>query len=193
PHRGLLEGDLLFLGGVRGVIGGDAVDRPVEQSRDQGLAVGLGAQRRVHLVAARVEAAHRLVGEAEMVGRDLAGDLDAGGLSGAHGLDRLDRREVLDVDAAALVAGDRRVTGDHRRLRDRGDSGEAERGGDGALVHDAGAGELGILPAQRRWYWSARRRTRALVIGRPSSLKPAAPASRSEAISVSSSPRIAWV
>ena len=50
-----------------------------------------------------------------------------------------------------------------------------------------------IVPPQSRWYCRARRRTRALRIGRPSSLKPAAPASRSEAISVSSSPSIARV
>ena len=44
------------------------------------------------------------------------------------------------------------------------------------------------MPPQRRWYWSARRITRALAIGRPSSVKPTAPASRSSTISVSSSP-----
>ena len=45
-----------------------------------------------------------------------------------------------------------------------------------------------MLPPQRRWYWSARRIIRALVIGSPSSEKPMAPASRSSTISVSSSP-----
>ena len=45
-----------------------------------------------------------------------------------------------------------------------------------------------MLPPQRRWYWSARRITLALAIGRPSSVKPTAPASRSSTISVSSSP-----
>ena len=44
------------------------------------------------------------------------------------------------------------------------------------------------MPPQSRWYWSARRITRALRIGRPSSVKPTAPASRSSTISVSSSP-----
>ncbi len=47
-----------------------------------------------------------------------------------------------------------------------------------------------IVPPQSRWYWSARRSSPALRIGRPSSLKPSAPASRSSAISVSSSPSI---
>jgi hypothetical protein len=44
------------------------------------------------------------------------------------------------------------------------------------------------LPA-RRWYWSAWRITPAERTGSPSSLKPAAPAPASSAISVSSSPR----
>ena len=47
-----------------------------------------------------------------------------------------------------------------------------------------------ITPPARRWYWSARRSTRALRIGSPSSEKPIAPASRSSAISVSSAPSI---
>ena len=47
-----------------------------------------------------------------------------------------------------------------------------------------------IVPPQSRWYWRARRSTRALRIGSPSSEKPTAPASRSSTISVSSSPSI---
>ena len=66
-HRRALVGDLLFLRRVRRVVGGDAVDRAVAQALDQRLAVALGAQRRVHLEAVRVEAAHLLVGEAEVV------------------------------------------------------------------------------------------------------------------------------
>ena len=45
-----------------------------------------------------------------------------------------------------------------------------------------------IRPA-RRWYWSAWRSTPAERTGMPSSVKPAAPASASSAISVSPSPR----
>ena len=39
-----------------------------------------------------------------------------------------------------------------------------------------------------RWYWSAWRNTPALVTGRPSSVKPTAPAAARSAISVSPSP-----
>ena len=147
-HRRLLEGDVLFLRLVRGVVGGDALDRAVAQPLDQRLAVALFAQRRVHLRPVRVEAADRLVGEAEVVRAGLGADLHAGGLGGADRLDRLGGGEVLDVDAGALVAGQGGVAGDHRRLRDRGDAGEPERGGDRALVHDAVAGERRVLLVQ---------------------------------------------
>ena len=45
----------------------------------------------------------------------------------------------------------------------------------------------------RRWYWSARRITRALRIGSPSSEKPTAPAAARSHISVSSSPAMPLV
>ena len=43
------------------------------------------------------------------------------------------------------------------------------------------------------WYWSARRISPGATTGRPSSEKPAAPASASSAISVSSSPSCPFV
>ena len=135
---------------------------PSRRRLDQRLAVGLGAQRRVHLEAARVEAADLLVGEAEVVRAGLGADLDPGGLGGADDLDRLGGGEVLDVDAGVLVGGEGGVAGDHRRLRDRGDAGQAERGRDRALVHDAVAGELGVLLVQ-----GDRAAAEALVLERP--------------------------
>jgi hypothetical protein len=58
------------------MVGGDAVDGAVAQAVDQGLAVVLRAQRRVHLEA-RVEVADRVLGQRQMVRRRLAGDPDA--------------------------------------------------------------------------------------------------------------------
>ena len=73
-HRRLLERHLLLLARVRRVVGGDAVDGAVAQALDQRLPVLLGAQRRVHLQP-RVELLEqRLVGEREVVRRDLGGD-----------------------------------------------------------------------------------------------------------------------
>src|SRR6201999_4309307 len=146
--RRLLEGDFLFLRLVRRVVGGDGLDRAVAQAGDQRLAVGLGAQRRVHLEAGRVEAADLVVGEAEGIRAGLGAGLDSGGLGGGDGLDRLGGGEVLDVDPGVLVAGQRRVAGDHRRLRDAGNAGQADRGRDRTLVHDAVAGEGRLLLVQ---------------------------------------------
>ena len=84
-----------------------------------------------------------------MVRGRLAGDPDPGGLGRLDRVHRLDRREVLDVDRRLLVGGERRVAGDHRRLRDRWHAGEPERRRDRALVHRAARRELRILLVQR--------------------------------------------
>ncbi len=49
PLGGALELDLLFVAGVGGVVGGDAVDGAVEEGGDDSLTVGLDAEGRVHL------------------------------------------------------------------------------------------------------------------------------------------------
>ena len=78
----------------------------------------------------------------------------------------------------------------------RRDAGQAEPCRDGALVHDALAHETVVLrrgrPRERPVtlaYCSARRSRLLVASGRPSSLKPTAPASPSSCISVSCSPR----
>ena len=81
--------------------------------------------------------------------RDLGGDPHAARLGLGDRLDRLARGQVLDVDPALLVAGDRRVARDHRRLRDRRDAGQPEPRGDLALVHHAGARQARVLLVQR--------------------------------------------
>jgi hypothetical protein len=118
------------------VVGGDAVERARAQRLDQRLAVVLGAQRRVHLEVG-VERAHGVVGQAEVVRRDLRAELDALGLGALDRDHRLPRRDVLDVDPAALVAGDGGIARDGGRLGDRRDPAEAEQRGHGALVHRA--------------------------------------------------------
>ena len=75
-------------------------------------------------------------------------DLHAARLGLGDGLDRLARAQVLDVDAAVLVAGDRGVAGDQRRLADAGDARQPEPRGDLALVHDAVARERRVLLVQ---------------------------------------------
>ena len=132
----------------------------------------------------------------EVVRRRLGGDRDARpALARCDRLDRLARREVLDVD---------RGRPRRRRARRRGRSSSTPRPTGSrrgrapprprpraSRRRRRARGPPRAARARRpasRWYWSARRSTRALRTGRPSSEKPTAPASRSSAISVSSSP-----
>ena len=97
-------------------------------------------------------------------------------------------------------ARERDVARDHQRLGDRGIAGEAELGGDRALVHLPVARERRLLLVQRETAAGDRRvleraahRARGERTGCPSSVKPAAPASASSPISVSSAPRWPFV
>ena len=91
---------------------------PSLQALDQRLAVVLGAQRRVHLQP-RVELLQQdRVGQRQVVRARLAGDPHAARLGLGDRLDRLARAQVLDVDAAVLVA---------RRSRRRGRSASTRR------------------------------------------------------------------
>ena len=58
--------------------------------------------------------------------------------------------QVLEVQARrrALVLGQLGVAGDHGRLADARDAGDAEQRADLALVHDAGARQRGVLLVQ---------------------------------------------
>ena len=79
PNGAASNGHVLLLARVRRVVGRDRRDRAVAQRVDQRRAVVARAQRRVHLQV-RVERAHRLVGEAEVMRRHLAARRDAGRL-----------------------------------------------------------------------------------------------------------------
>ena len=90
-------------------------------------------------------AVERLVGEREMMRRDLACDVHAALLAGAHGAQRLPRAHVRDVDVAAGQLGERDVALDHQRLGDAGNPAQAERRRVIALVRDAVALERRVL------------------------------------------------
>ena len=76
---------------VRRVVGCDRLDRAAAQRVDQRRAIGVGAERRVHLQV-RVERAHSFVGQAEVMRRHLAGRRDSGGVRRFERLHRLARR-----------------------------------------------------------------------------------------------------
>ena len=115
----------------------------------------------------RVEAAHRLVGEGQVVRPDLGGDPHAGRLGRRDRLHRRGARQVLDVHAPVLVAGD---LASRATIVDSLTLGMPRRRAraDGALVHRAARRERRVLLVQgehaaaQRWYWSAWRSIPAL-------------------------------
>ena len=122
------------------------------------------------------------LGEQQVVRGDLGADPEAARLGGGDRLDRGGAAEVLEVHARVLVAGERGVARDHRRLADGRDAGDAERRADGALVHRAAARERRVLLVQREHAAAqalvlqrlAQHRRRSAT-GLPSSVKPSAP------------------
>ena len=134
----------LVLARVRGVVGADDVDGAVGQRGAQGLDIGVGAQRRVDLVDG-VVAAGELVREPEVVRGDLGRDVDAAGLGPADDLHGSGGGDVADVQPGADVLGEQHVAGNDAFLGDGGPAGEAEDGGDLALVHLRAGGEPGFL------------------------------------------------
>ena len=84
------------------VVCGDGVHGAVRNALQQGLDVGLGSKRRIHLVVT-VELHQFLVRQREVVGRHLAGDIQAPGLGLAHHAHRSLRAEVGQVQVASRV------------------------------------------------------------------------------------------
>ena len=148
-ERRLLERRVLLVPCVRRVIGGDAGDRAVAEPLEQRLAIVLRAERRVHL-AVGVESAHSVVGEAEVVGRDLRADGDPARLRGPNGSHGLPGREMHYMQRSLLICGEFAIAPDHHGLRDRRPAGEAELGGHRTVVHLPVARERRFLLVQRQ-------------------------------------------
>ncbi len=148
PEGRLLERHVLLVPRVGSVVCRDRADRAVAERLDQGAPVLLGTQRRVHLHV-RIERAHGLVGQAEVVRRHLSGGPNSRCARAPELVDRLARRHVQQVERTALVPGQREVPGHHRRLGDGRPAAEAELGRHEPLVHVPTAGERRILLVQR--------------------------------------------
>ena len=141
------ELDALFLLGVRGVVGGDAVDHALGQRVPQRHGVREFPQGRVHLV-------HRVVGleprvvEQQVVRGDLGADRDPEPLRPADQLDRAGGGGVADVHACFRVAGQQRVAGDDRLFGGARPTREPQPRGVRALVRDRAERQprfLGVL------------------------------------------------
>ncbi len=87
-----------------GVIGGDAVDRAVEEGFEDGVAVGGGAEGWVHFGVGVVRG-DGVFGEKEVVRGGFAGDVEALLFSVADEPDGGGGGDVLDVQVGAEVLG----------------------------------------------------------------------------------------
>src|SRR5215207_1936234 len=133
---GLLQRELLLLGGVRGVVGSHEVQNPVPQGLRDAPPVGVWSQRRVDPVEA-LQGGDEVVSQRQMVRGCVGGHVRAA----FEEPDERRRERGGDVGYVDLRAGLRRehqrrrrghVLGACRRARDAGERGE------GAVVHDAG-------------------------------------------------------
>jgi len=95
---GALKLDLLFVRGVRSVVGGDGVYGAIGERNQNGFAIRGRTQGRVHLEI-RVVLAHVLVEQSEMMRRHFAGNARLGALATAHGLERIGSGKMRDVQA----------------------------------------------------------------------------------------------
>jgi hypothetical protein len=77
--------------------------------------------------------------------RDLRGDVHASGLGFAHEPDGARRGQMRDVHVRARELGEQDIAAHHDVLRRRRNAGDAELGGDDALVHGAAAREVVVL------------------------------------------------
>ena len=153
---GEVELDLLVGDGVRRVVRRDRIDHAVAQRLDAGGDVAVRAQRRIHLgvgvvadVAVAVRAAvavgsgvrvrgreaDLLMGEGEVVRRDLGGDVHAALACGADQRDRAGGGDVGDVQVRPGQVREGDIARDERLLGAGGAAAQTEPGGDPALVH----------------------------------------------------------
>ena len=141
---GLVEGGLLGLLGMGGVVGGDGVDGPVAQPPAQGVHVGLGPQGRVHLVHGVVRGDGG-VGEGEVVGGHLGRDGQALALGRGHEGGRAGGGQVQEVHRAAGEAAQGHVPGQHELLGLGRHAPDAEQARPLPFVHVAPRGQGGVL------------------------------------------------
>ena len=81
--------------------------------------------------------------------RDLGAEPPSAGLAGGDGIQRGGGAEVLEVDAAILVAGELGVTGHHRRLGDAWDPPDPESCAHRTLIHGAPPRQGRVFLVQR--------------------------------------------
>ncbi len=144
PVGGVVELHVLFIIGVRSVVGGDAADGAVEDPPDKGLAIRLGAQGGIHFKMGIV-AEEGLIGKGKMVGGDLGGNAVAATSRVADDVHGMSAGDMLKVDVSAGIVREDGIPHDDDILGSGGPALQAETEGDIPLVHDGAFGEAGIL------------------------------------------------
>lgn len=133
----------LFLRRVRGVVGGDHIDRAVRNPLQQRGAVAGAADGRVHLEAAVV--LQQLVAEVQIVRRGFAGDVCARPLGAADERDAFRRGDVADVVGGARLFRQRKVALNLRVFARGRNARQPVRAREIAVVDAAAADERDIL------------------------------------------------
>ena len=87
------------------MVGDDDVDRAVLDTRDDGLVIGLGTQRRVHLEVRIVRSGKVVLVQNDMMRGSLSGNQGAAFLTLANDVHAACRGDVLDVDGATGELG----------------------------------------------------------------------------------------
>ncbi len=152
PHdaaRCLGKRPRLLLGAVRSMVRRDDVDGAVLQPLDDGVAVGMRAQRRVHL-RHRALCKHGLLGQREVMRRRLGGDARAHLLGQAHEFHGIARADVLDVHARAGVQRQHAVARHQHVLGQRRRAAKPQRLGHRARVHARRLDERLVLFVKRQ-------------------------------------------
>ena len=135
-ERGMVDFDLLLVGGVRGVVAAKDRERAVGDALDDVLDVLRSAEGRVHFEIA-VERGEFGIGERDVVRADLAGNFHAARSRRADKSHTASGADVLAVDGRVEEFGEKDVAGDDHFLAGARPAGKAEAEAPLALVHDA--------------------------------------------------------
>lgn len=126
----------LLLRRMWGMVRGDHVQGALLEPGDDGIHIGLGPERRRHLVIA-VEIAQAAIRQREVMRAGLAGDADAAGLAAADEVDAAGRRDMQDVQPAAGDLGQLDVAMNHDLLGRRRHAPQPQPHAFDPLVHHA--------------------------------------------------------
>lgn len=135
---------ILLVGGMRGVIGSDNIQTSIKDPIDDGLAIRLGTQGRVHFEIG-IEILAGGVCEEKVMGSGLAGDADTAFAGAPNDIDAIGGRYMLVVNVGVQGFGKDHVTPDDDIFGGGGPALETEAKGPFAFMHDRALSHAGVL------------------------------------------------